>query len=1380
MIQDPFAELDADIVAGKAAADSSSASTLAELDSAIADLKEGGLEPVPSHTPTFGESVSAHFDHAAQAVQGGLIDFATSAATGMEAIGNPIVKAQPMHSSKWGGPEVQVSIADSVARMKAAATEVSQETKESGIQPGFWNTTIPAGFTSMATMLGPGAVVKGLGGAANMARAASLSSGSMLQGQAMFMEARAAGAPEDDQLAAYMMGLGIGTTEMLPVERVLGLASTMGPKGALSGRLLKHFKEGALSEGVQEGLIQTPLEIAVSQHILEYAPKQDAEEILKRVAESFAAGGVVGGATATGVPLAQEGGKVMERWAKAKEEALVNPTLSEDVDGEATLKAPEDAPIGDEEATGTGPAQPEAIVPASSESVTPDAEKEDSVPEQTGTIKPTGAFTEDGLADAATRLERVKNRGLNSDGQDAMAIADRLKDLPDEYSGEQLAEAVWGRADRPVSESEAVEYAAIMESAERVDESEVSPVGTESAVQEVQGDIKETPTPDHIKQASAPGEQAAEPLLAGLPPVKGLEIKLGTLGGAVDKVKAFTRKNLTSSGDLPESTFDAMLKRDSGVNVANQKIKESTQDFKRAAKKTYKGVDKMTPDQVRAVDAAFKNPELVDSLPEEMRAPIRAMREHVDALSRAMIDVGAVEGDLAAHVADNMGFYATRSYRVFDDPKWASKVPEDVRNKAKALFRREYPKATDKQLEGKIDKMLFKGKAAQSPMALITKGKLGSKDLSILVKRKEIAPEIRALFGEHEDALVNYARSVSKMSHLIANHQFLESIEASGLTEGYFTKEPIGENIIEIAADESSVMAPLNGLHTTPEILEAFEEATAPENMPDWLRMYMKANGAVKMSKTVLSIQTNVRNLIGNVGFAVANGHWRAGAFKEGVGGVLTQFGVMRGKEWREYYRDALSHGVIHESARAGELRDIVKDAIDKDPADVLVGQAGKIDFTKPLRLQTEIYQSQDDLWKLYAWENERARYSKAYPDWTEEQVKSKAAEIVRNTYPTYSLVPRLVKKARRFPLVGTFVSFPAEVIRVTGNTIAITKEELSNPETRAIGAQRLAGMMVAATGTSAAAMASRFLMGLTADDDEDMRQFMPPWSENSDIIYLGRSEDGNILWTDAGYTDPYSYLKGPLRALMRGETFGEKVYDAFGEAVDPFLSEEILAKTIREAVSNKRASGGTVYNEADSWSKKSEDVAGHLWKSAFEPGTVSSLRRIKLGMDDYVTTYGKAYDPKIEALATFTGTRVNEMAIEQALMFRARDFNTDTQNAVKILSSTAKRSGDVPDAEIRDAHSSMEASRERVFDELVGAVSAARNLGVSDDVIESRLQGASVTKAMRRAVMAGEYEPYVPTGQFLKFYEKGASEERQAELQARRELVQSIARESQ
>ena len=46
------------------------------------------------------------------------------------------------------------------------------------------------------------------------------------------------------------------------------------------------------------------------------------------------------------------------------------------------------------------------------------------------------------------------------------------------------------------------------------------------------------------------------------------------------------------------------------------------------------------------------------------------------------------------------------------------------------------------------------------------------------------------------------------------------------------------------------------------------------------------------------------------------------------------------------------------------------------------------------------------------------------------------AAWQIRNTYPTYSKVPEVIKNLRKLPF-GNFVSFPAEMIRTTHNIVS-------------------------------------------------------------------------------------------------------------------------------------------------------------------------------------------------------------------------------------------------------------------------------------------------------------------------------------------------------
>ncbi|KKL26248.1 hypothetical protein LCGC14_2397190, partial [marine sediment metagenome] len=511
-------------------------------------------------------------------------------------------------------------------------------------------------------------------------------------------------------------------------------------------------------------------------------------------------------------------------------------------------------------------------------------------------------------------------------------------------------------------------------------------------------------------------------------------------------IKGFIRRNFTSRGDLPKTVHDRMIQRDGGVGVTERQIAFTLRDFRKAQRKVH-GIGRGVPEGDRVVlDRALKGEIPIERIPEPFRPIITRMRNEVDTLSRRLIDSGAIEGELEATIEQNIGSYATRSYRVFDDPDWALKVSQDVRNKAKALLRSEFPNSSEEEIAGLIEALLYRGKEAGSPVGLM--GKLGSKDLSILKRRKDIPPEIRALYGEHTDAKVNYARSATRMAHLIENHHFLTDVRREGLGEFFFEKPTVrGANQFkaQIASGGSKTLEPLNGLFTTPEIKRAFEEIGAPQQLPDWLRHYMKVNGFVKFSKTVLSMLTHVRNTTANVGFATANGLWRVTKSADALRAIGANTGITdiisspkNITRWRDYFLKLQRLRVVDESARAGELGDVLADAIKGNLSDPGRSPAVRV-LSVGSKFVKSLYRAEDDVWKVFAFENELARYGAAKPEWSVDRLEAHVAEIVRNTHPTYSLVPRGVKMLRRFPLVGNFVSFPSEVARTMYHTLRLT-----------------------------------------------------------------------------------------------------------------------------------------------------------------------------------------------------------------------------------------------------------------------------------------------------------------------------------------------------
>ena len=499
----------------------------------------------------------------------------------------------------------------------------------------------------------------------------------------------------------------------------------------------------------------------------------------------------------------------------------------------------------------------------------------------------------------------------------------------------------------------------------------------------------------------------------------------GDRSGTGKSIRHFFQKFFTTRGELPADVYAANVRREGRIAKEMNALRFAAADFKRGIRAALKGKDLSQAD-VEKMNAVLRGEAELSTVPEEVRTPIQAFRDHIDSLSRQLIAEGVAQGDLVGIITENEGVYATRSYRIFDDPKHRDKVPVGVRNRAIAAIREMYPEKTDAEVIGTLESLLYRG-AAESPVALIKGSKLGSKDLSSFIARKDIPVWLRDLWGEYKDAGVNYARSIFKMSHLIANHQFLNEVRDAGLGTWLRTAEdgPIvneyGEVITKIAADESSVMAPLNGLYTTPEIKAAFEKFGSQANMPDWLRAIMAVNYAIKYGKTVGSAMTHIRNFISNGGFAVQNGHWRLDKAGAATWATATGTWKLNNAKFRSYYNRLVELKLAGEDVRSGEL----KDACETLPRWILTNTC-----TIYQRDANRLSKAMAKGWPFQVLiPSRRCRFGRSMrgrmnkPDTLRHILNGRriswrtyGANIVRDTYPTYSKIPEGIKAIRRFP----------------------------------------------------------------------------------------------------------------------------------------------------------------------------------------------------------------------------------------------------------------------------------------------------------------------------------------------------------------------------
>jgi len=654
---------------------------------------------------------------------------------------------------------------------------------------------------------------------------------------------------------------------------------------------------------------------------------------------------------------------------------------------------------------------------------------------------------------------------------------------------------------------------------------------------------------------------------------------------------------------------------------------------------------------------------------------------------------------------------------------------------------------SEEELDGLIENLLYQDSA---PMGVLSKGgKLGSKNLSMLKRRKNIPPEIRALWGEDKNADMNFVFSVWQMTNALANHEFLTEALSAGENKFFFKTPRVtseGSFSAMIAAEGSSAMSPLNGWYTTPAIKKAFEEAVTTENLPDWLRFYMKAVSATKYAKTIASAMTHLRNFTANPLFALANGHFNVG---EAKGAFAASFGDVFDKSpeaMQEEIEDLVRRGVLGDGARAGEMRAMIN-AATAGSIDNIIGIGPHRKIKRAVRVGEKLYGAEDDFWKYFGFKNEYANYRKAYPEWTEEQVRDRAAKIVRNGYPTYSMTPRLTKKLARFPFLGTFVSFVSEIPRTGYHTIGLIAEEFRDPKTQAIGTKRLTGLVLAITLPIAVVATGRYFGNVNKKKEEAYRAFLPPWSENGELFWLPFGESTAPYYIDLSYSNPHAYLRNAVIAFMRGEDWESKLVNTVGELAAPFLSEDIFTSTMLDITRNKTRNGQPVWNPQDTPEAKALAISEHLW-GAVEPGTLRGASRIVKAMKGEEGKAGTAYNAPTELMAQLSGVRVSKLDVPRSLGFQAYRFTEDLKDARRL---SYKKN--IP---------LSRQQTQKLYDDFYNRkVRAAKTLGMTDNEIIMALMDGGMTKNQAGGIVFGLYDKqvdaYFKRTQLIKDYKDRA-----------------------
>ena len=863
------------------------------------------------------------------------------------------------------------------------------------------------------------------------------------------------------------------------------------------------------------------------------------------------------------------------------------------------------------------------------------------------------------------------------------------------------------------------------------------------------------------------------------------------------RVRDAARRWLTPSGLLTKDVHKLKLERDGQLNGDEFHASILLQGFYDAVKEGYqKEYEYLVPATKARLNQAMRGEDV--RIPEQVKTAIAHMRDQIKRLSavhmeQLLDDAAALEaqGDdagaaaklrLAETIAGNFETYLHRSYRAFDDPDWPNKVRKnhpEVYAAAVNYLANGYADGgpvTREHLDlakKKVALMLEEGTAFDSLGAFISESKLGAKDLSIIKRRKTIAPEILALLGEYEDAPINYTKSVAKMSRLVYNHAFLKKLREHGFEAGLFSESQntnLGHNK-KLAGDASEAYAPLNGLYTTHEFHQALVDAMGKETEMWWYRQLVSINGMVKFGKTVLSPTTALRNLYSAMFFSLTNGH----------------FDFSRGKNfsWSTYFKgkpDALAYmeklrrlGVVYDNPYAGEMMALLKDS----RLDETVFNWKPFKWTKTgIDYAQKFYGFGDDLWKIIGFENEKAMLIK-HKGMSEAVAEVEAAERIRNTYPTYSLIPKAVNALRRFPLVGTFVSFPAEVIRTSYHIVRYFSNDIRELGIKSPMVQRKAvGLLIAGASMYALQAITKALVGVDDDEEKALRLMSPEWQKNSNLAYLGRDEKGALQTMDMSFLDPYGYFKRPFNALLQDQPLGDALKSGVKDLLSPFFGQDITFGAIMDIAVNQKDTGGRVFNPQDTVANQTLDISAHMAK-AVQPGIVSNITRMYMAATGKVTASGKKFDVEDE-LAALAGFRWGTFDPKTALYYQTFAFTDAKADASRVLTDTLKDPNKVDEEELREAFDTAMKARKKAYERMGTIVSAAEKSGLSRLQVIKILRDSGLSRDDANALVNGKLPEWrlSKSKAGMKRARILFSDEVARELKAREQLVNKWRRE--